>query len=73
MNEKPSNLTFNEQRNAQFKVDLIRELGKEDIIQAYVDIDGFNANINGVSFWGKTTNEIITKIKTSLCPSLQKN
>ena len=62
--------TFNEQRNAQFKVDLYREFPQEDIISAYVDIDGFNANINGVSFWGKSTNEIITKIKTSLCPSL---
>ena len=62
--------TFNEQRNAQFKIDLIRELEQKDIRLAYVDIDGFNANINGVSFWGETTNEIITKIKTSLCPSL---
>ena len=62
--------TFNEQRNAQFKVDLIREFQQEDIIFAYVDIDGFYANINGVSFWGKTTSEKITKIKTSLCPSL---
>ena len=70
MNEQQSNFTFNEQRNAQFKVDLIREFPQEDIISAYVDIDGFHANINGVSFWGKTTNEIITKIKTSLCPSL---
>ncbi len=70
MNEQQSNFTFKEQRNAQFKVDLYREFPQEDIISAYVDIDGFNANINGVSFWGKTTNEIITKIKTSLCPSL---
>ncbi len=62
--------TFNEQRNAQFKVDLYREFQQEDIILAYVDTDGFNANINGVSFWAETTNEIITKIKTSLCPSL---
>ena len=62
--------TFNEQRNAQFKVDLYREFPQEDIISAYVDIDGFNANINGVSFWGKSTNEIITKIKTRLCHSL---
>ena len=53
MNEQQSNFTFNEQRNAQFKVDLIREFPQEDIILAYVDIDGFNANINGVSFWGR--------------------
>lgn len=70
MNEKPSNLTFNEQRNAQLKIDLIREFPQEDIILAYVDIDGFHTNINGVSFWGKTTNEIIHKIKTRLCPSI---
>ncbi len=62
--------TFNEQRNAQFKVDLYREFQQEDIILAYVDTDGFNANVNGISFFGNTTNEIITKIKTSLCPSL---
>ena len=59
--------TFNEQRNAQFKVDLIQEFPQVDIISAYVDIDGFNANVNGISFFGNTTNEIITKIKTRLC------
>lgn len=69
-NQREYQTTFNEQRNVQFKVDLYREFPQEDIIFAYVDIDGFHANINGVSFWGKTTNEIITKIKTSLCPSL---
>ena len=70
MNEQQSNFTFNEQRSAQLIIDLIREFPQEDIVFAYVDIDGFNANINGISFWGKSTNEIITKIKTRLCPSL---
>ena len=55
--------TFNEQRNAQFKVDLIQELPQEDIIFAYVDIDGFHANIDGVEYFGKTTNELIQQIK----------
>ena len=58
-----SKLTFesayNEQRNAQFKVDLIRELEQKDIRVAYVTEQGFYANIDGVEYFGKTTNELI--------------
>ena len=55
--------TFNEQRNAQFKVDLIRELEQKDIRVAYVTENGFHANIDGVEYFGKTTNELIQQIK----------
>lgn len=55
--------TFNEQRNAQFKVDLIRELEQKDIRVAYVTEQGFHANIDGVEYFGKTTNELIQQIK----------
>ena len=56
-------LTFNEQRNAQFKVDLYRELEQKDILFAYVTEQGFHANIDGVEYFGKTTNELIQQIK----------
>ena len=55
--------TFNEQRNAQFKVDLIQELPMKDIRVAYVTEQGFYANIDGVNYFGKTTNELIQQIK----------
>ena len=55
--------TFNEQRNAQFKVDLYRELEQKDIIFAYVTEQGFHANIDGVNYFGKTTNELIQQVK----------
>lgn len=55
--------TFNEQRNAQFKVDLIRELPMKDIRVAYVTEQGFHANIDGVEYFGKTTNELIEQTK----------
>ena len=55
--------TFNEQRNAQFKVDLIQELPMKDIRVAYVTEQGFHANIDGVEYFGKTTNELIQKVK----------
>ena len=55
--------TFNEQRNAQFKVDLIRELEQKDIRVAYVTENGFHANIDGVEYFGKTTNELIEQTK----------
>lgn len=55
--------TFNEQRNAQFKVDLYRELEQKDIRVAYVTEQGFHANIDGVEYFGKTTNELIQQIK----------
>lgn len=55
--------TFNEQRNAQFKVDLIQELPMKDIRVAYVTEQGFHANIDGVEYFGKTTNELIQQIK----------
>ena len=55
--------TFNEQRNAQFKVDLIRELPMKDIRVAYVTENGFHANIDGVNYFGKTTNELIQQVK----------
>ena len=55
--------TFNEQRNAQFKVDLIQELPMKDIRVAYVTENGFHANIDGVNYFGKTTNELIQQIK----------
>ena len=63
MNEQQSNFTFNEQRNAQFKVDLIRELEQKDIRVAYVTEQGFHANIDGVEYFGKTTNELIEQTK----------
>lgn len=56
-------LTFNEQRNAQFKVDLYRELEQKDIRVAYVTEQGFHANIDGVEYFGKTTNELIEQTK----------
>lgn len=56
-------LTFNEQRNAQFKVDLYRELEQKDIRVAYVTENGFHANIDGVNYFGKTTNELIQQVK----------
>ena len=56
-------LTFNEQRNAQFKVDLYRELEQKDIGVAYVTEQGFHANIDGVNYFGKTTNELIQQVK----------
>ena len=56
-------LTFNEQRNAQFKVDLYRELEQKDIRVAYVTEQGFHANIDGVNYFGKTTNELIQQVK----------
>lgn len=56
-------LTFNEQRNAQFKVDLYRELEQKDILFAYVTEQGFHANIDGVEYFGKTTNELIEQTK----------
>lgn len=55
--------TFNEQRNAQFKVDLLREFNQKDISLAYVDEHGFHATIDGVEYFGKTTNELIEQIK----------
>ena len=55
--------TFNEQRNAQFKVDLIQEFPQEDIRVAYVTEQGFHANIDGVEYFGKTTNELIQQVK----------
>ena len=55
--------TYNEQRNAQFKVDLIQELPMKDIRVAYVTEQGFHANIDGVNYSGKTTNELIQQIK----------
>ena len=55
--------TFNEQRNAQFKVDLIQELEQKDIRVAYVTEQGFHANIDGVEYFGKTTNELIQQVK----------
>ena len=55
--------TFNEQRNTQFKVDLIRELEQKDIRVAYVTEQGFYANIDGVEYFGKTTNELIEQTK----------
>jgi len=55
--------TFNEQRNAKFKVDLIRELPMKDIRVAYVTEQGFHANIDGVEYFGKTTNELIEQTK----------
>lgn len=55
--------TFNEQRNAQFKVDLIQELPMKDIRVAYVTENGFHANIDGVEYFGKTTNELIQQVK----------
>ena len=55
--------TYNEQRNAQFKLDLIKELPMKDIKMAYVTENGFHANIDGVEYFGKTTNELIQQIK----------
>ena len=55
--------TFTEQRNAQFKVDLYRELEQKDILFAYVTEQGFHANIDGVEYFGKTTNDLIQQTK----------
>ena len=62
-NQREHQTTFNEQRNAQFKVDLYRELEQKDILFAYVTEQGFHANIDGVEYFGKTTNELIQQIK----------
>ena len=62
-NQREYQKTFNEQRNAQFKVDLIQELPMKDIRVAYVTEQGFHANIDGVNYFGKTTNELIQKVK----------
>lgn len=62
-NQREYQKTFNEQRNAQFKVDLYRELEQKDIRVAYVTEQGFHANIDGVEYFGKTTNELIQQVK----------
>ena len=62
-NQREYQKTFNEQRNAQFKVDLIQELPMKDIRVAYVTEQGFHANIDGVEYFGKTTNELIQQVK----------
>ena len=62
-NQREYQKTFTEQRNAQFKVDLIQELPMKDIRVAYVTEQGFHANIDGVEYFGKTTNELIQQIK----------
>ena len=62
-NQREYQKTFNEQRNAQFKVDLIQELPMKDIRVAYVTEQGFHANIDGVEYFGKTTNELIEQTK----------
>ena len=62
-NQREYQKTFNEQRNAQFKVDLIRALPMKDIRVAYVTENGFHANIDGVEYFGKTTNELIQQVK----------
>ena len=62
-NELKYETTFNEQRNAQFKVDLIREFQQKDISMAYVDEHGFHASIDRVEYFGKTTNELIKQVR----------
>ena len=62
-NELKYETTFNEQRNAQFKVDLIREFQQKDISIAYIDEHGFHANIDGIEYFGKTTNELIKQVR----------
>lgn len=62
-NQREYQKTFTEQRNAQFKVDLYRELEQKDILFAYVTEQGFYANIDGVEYFGKTTNDLIQQIK----------
>ena len=62
-NQREYQKTFNEQRNAQFKVDLIQELPMKDIRVAYVTEQGFHANIDGVEYFGKTTNDLIQQTK----------
>lgn len=62
-NELKFETTFNEQRNAQFKVDLIREFQQKYISLAYIDEHGFHANIDGIEYFGKTTNELIEQVK----------
>lgn len=62
-NQREYQKTFTEQRNAQFKVDLYRELEQKDILFAYVTEQGFYANIDGVEYFGKTTNELIQQVK----------
>lgn len=62
-NQREYQKTFTEQRNAQFKVDLYRELEQKDILFAYVTEQGFYANIDGVEYFGKTTNDLIQQTK----------